>query len=266
MDILQAIILGLVQGFGEFLPISSSGHLVLIPWIFGWEDQGLSFDVALHFGTLVAVVGFFWKEWIAIFCAFFGIKSKFSEGKTYPTNFLLLLIAGTIPGAFFGFLFEDKVGTLLRSPWVIVITLIVFGGLLYLADLKAKLLKEANSITFKEMLLIGCAQAVALIPGTSRSGITITAGLALGFTRKDAAKLSFLLSTPIIFGATIFKLDDFLEVGIGIPEIVGILVSAVSGFVAIAGLLKFVEKVSYKVFFWYRFVLAIGIVLLIFGR
>ena len=199
MDILQAIVLGLVQGFGEFLPISSSGHLVLIPWIFGWEDQGLSFDVALHFGTLIAVVSFFWKEWLAIFCAFFGIRNKFCEGKKYPANFLLILIAGTIPGALLGFLFEDKVATLLRSPWIIVTTLITFGGLLYVADLKAKLLKETNSITFKQIFLIGCAQALALIPGTSRSGITITAGLALGFTRKGCRQTYLFCYQPQLF-------------------------------------------------------------------
>ncbi len=265
MEIFQAVVLGLIQGLGEFLPISSSGHLVLVPWVFGWEDQGLSFDVALHFGTLIAVIGFFWKEWLAIFCAFLGIKNDFCE-EEYPANFLLLLIAGTIPGAVLGFLFEEKVETILRSPWIIVMTLTLFGGLLYLADLRAKLSKETNTITLKGMFLIGCAQALALIPGTSRSGVTITAGLALGFTRKSAAKLSFLLSTPIIFGATIYKLKDLFASGVGAPEIVGILVSAISGFLAIAGLLKFVEKVSYKVFFWYRFALAIVIVLLILGR
>jgi undecaprenyl-diphosphatase len=266
MDIFQAIILGLIQGLGEFLPISSSGHLVLVPWVFSWEDQGLSFDVALHFGTLIAVVGFFWKEWIAIFSSFFGFQNKIANEKKYPANFLLLLIAGTIPGALAGFLFEEKIETILRSPWVVVTSLIFFGGLLYLADLKAKILKETNSVSLKEILLIGLAQALALIPGTSRSGITITAALAMGFTRKAAAKVSFLLSTPIIFGATVYKSKDLFETGFGTPELIGILVSAIAGFFAIAGLLKLVERVSYKVFFWYRVGLAAVIVLLIFAR
>lgn len=266
MDIFQAVVLGLIQGLGEFLPISSSGHLVLVPWVFDWDDQGLSFDVALHFGTLVAVVGFFWKEWVAIFSSFFGIQNKIADEKKYPANFLLLLMAGTIPGALAGFLFEEKIETVLRSPWVVVTSLILFGGLLYLADLKAKISKETNSVSLKEIVIIGFAQALALVPGTSRSGITITAALAMGFTRKAAAKVSFLLSTPIIFGATAYKSKDLLENGIGTPEIIGILVSAVAGFLAIAGLLKFVEKVSYKVFFWYRVGLAAVIILLIFGR
>lgn len=266
MDIFQAIILGLIQGLGEFLPISSSGHLVLTPWVFGWEDQGLAFDIALHFGTLIAVIGFFWKEWFAIFCAFFGIHHKLCEERKYPSNFLPLLVAGTVPGALLGFILEEKVATVLRSPWVIVTSLTIFGGLLYLADLKARKSKEMNLITLKDTLLIGFAQALAIIPGTSRSGITITVGLALGFGRKGAAKFSFLLATPIIFGATAFKAKDLLGAGIGTPEIVGIAVSAISGFFAIAGLLKFVEKVSYKVFFWYRIVLAAVIVLLIFIR
>lgn len=266
MDIFQAVILGLIQGLGEFLPISSSGHLILAPWVFGWEDQGLAFDIALHFGTLIAVVGFFWKEWFAIFAAFFGIHHKLCEERKYPPNFLPLLVAGTIPGAFLGFLFEEKVETILRSPWVVVTSLAIFGGLLYLADLKSKKSKEMNMITLKDTLLIGFAQALAIIPGTSRSGVTITVGLALGFGRKGAAKFSFLLATPIIFGAAMYKLKDLLGAGIGTPELVGIAVSAISGFLAIAGLLKFVEKVSYKVFFWYRIALAVVIALLIFIR
>ncbi|MBT3356314.1 undecaprenyl-diphosphatase UppP [bacterium] len=266
MDIFQAIILGLIQGLSEFLPISSSGHLALTPMIFNWEDQGLAFDVALHFGTLIAVIGFFYKEWIAIFCAFFGIQSKLVKEKKYPSHFLLLLIAGTIPAVVCGLLLEEKAETVFRDPWVIVGTLTIFGGLLYLADLRAKYSKEVNLITFKDAILIGFAQAIAIIPGTSRSGVTITAALAMGFSRKGAAKFSFLLSTPVIFGATVYKARDIFEVGFGTPEIIGIIVSAVSGFFAIAGLLKFVEKVSYKIFFWYRLVIAIAIALLILGR
>ncbi len=266
MDILQAIILGLIQGLGEFLPISSSGHLVIVPWLFGWKDQGLSFDVALHFGTLIAVVGYFWKEWVVIICSFFGWHYKLCEEQKYPSHFLPFLAAGTIPGALMGFLLEEKIATVLRNPWVIVVSLVFFGGLLYLADVKSKKFKETNLVKLRDAILIGCAQALAIIPGTSRSGVTITAALALGFDRKSAAKFSFLLSTPIVFGAAVYKSKDLIETGIGVPEVVGILVAAISGFLAIATLLKFVEKVSYKVFFWYRVVLAILIVGLIFVR
>lgn len=266
MDILQAIVLGLIQGLGEFLPISSSGHLVLTPWLFGWEDQGLSFDVALHFGTLIAVVGFFWREWVAIFCSFFGIKSKLCGEEKYPSHFLPFLVIGTIPGALLGFLLEEKVSTVLRSPYIVVASLIFFGGLLYLADLKSKKLKETKLIKLRDAILIGCAQALAIIPGTSRSGITITAALALGFDRKSAAKFSFLLSTPIVFGAAVYKSKDLITNGITNIEILGVLVAAISGFFAIAGLLKFVEKVSYKVFFWYRLLLALVILIVIFVR
>lgn len=263
MDISQSIVLGAVQGLGEFLPISSTAHLVLVPFFTGWEDPGLAFDVALHAGTLLAVVAFFWKDWLKIFQLAF-LKNKKSE--EYGNDILWLLVLATIPGALAGYFLEDYANTIFRSPWVIVFTLSFFGLLLYLFDKYAKRKREIGKISLKDALIIGLAQAAAIIPGVSRSGATITAGRALGFDRVSSARFSFLLSTPIIFGATLNQLPDMIEAGISGAMMVGIVISAVSGYLAIKYLIKFVQKSSYKVFFWYRMVLAMAIAAAIFWR
>ncbi len=255
MEIIQSIILGLVQGLGEFLPISSSGHLVLAPWIFGWADHGLSFDVALHLGTLFAVLIYFRKDLVEIF------RINKSSSSKYPKNFILLLIIATIPGALAGYFLESIAETVFRYPLVVALALVIFGFLLYLLDVKSEKAKKMKEVELKIAISVGLVQALAIIPGTSRSGVTITAGLAMGFTRKAAARFSFLLSIPIIFGATVFKLDDFVESGVGLAEILGIVVAGVSGYLAIAGLMKFIGRVSYKVFFLYRLILAAVIVM-----
>ena len=266
MDILQATILGIVQGITEFLPISSSGHLVLVPYFFGWEDPGLTFDVALHFGTLIAVVGYFWRDIVAISKfkiqnSKLQIKNKNEkEPKKYPENMLNLLIVATIPGAFAGYYFNDYAETIFRHPLLIATTFSLFGFLLFLADKKSKKYRGSGEINRIDAIIIGLVQAVAIIPGVSRSGITITAGLFRGLDRKSAARFSFLLSVPIIFGATLFQAKDFFQSSIGAVEIVGIIAAAVSGYLAIAGLIKFIEKTSYKIFFWYRLVLALLII------
>jgi undecaprenyl-diphosphatase len=291
MEIFQAIFLGIVQGFTEFLPISSSGHLILVPWFFGWEDSGLAFDVALHFGTLIAVVAYFWKDLIVIVRnGFSGIRSKKStftkasssaeanEDKSvdrqalnskpmtnknveYPKNLLWLLAIATVPGVFAGYFFESQAETILRSPLVIVFSLSIGGLLLYWADRRLRNVKPLKNITIKNTIFIGCAQALAIIPGVSRSGITMTAGLFSNLNRVAVAKFSFLMSIPVIFGAFVYKFNDFAGEGIGIVEIAGIIAAAVSGYLAIAGLIKFVEKTSYKIFFWYRLGLALLILL-----
>ncbi len=255
MEFFQLTILGVVQGLTEFLPISSSGHLILIPWFFGWEYQGLSLDVALHFGTLLAVVAYFWQDWLDIFQT--ALTKKKGQ---YPTNFLWILVVASIPGALAGFFLDDLAETVFRNPLVVAITLIFFGFWLYYFDKIGLKNKNEKKVFLKNALYIGIAQAVAIIPGTSRSGITIMAGLKIGLNRKSAARFSFLMSTPIIFGAAIFKLKDFLTIGIGVEQLVGIFLAFVSGYVAIAGLIRFVEKVSYKWFFWYRLILA-GLIL-----
>jgi undecaprenyl-diphosphatase len=275
MNLFQAIILGFVQGLGEFLPISSSGHLITFPWLFNFPDPGLSFDVALHFGTLIAIVLYFWRDFIEIVSASLSpsplgrrwLESRKAgreadEGKIpgYSPNLLWLLIIATIPGALFGLLLEKQAETIFRNPLLIAGTLFVVGLVLFLADKYAKHRKNINEITKKDALIIGFSQAFAIIPGISRAGATITSGLFLGLNRVSAARFSFLLSAPIIFGATIIKVPSFIKSGVGSYEIIAVVTAAVSGYLAIAWLLKFIEKVSYKIFFWYRLALAIVII------
>lgn len=265
MDIFQSIILGIVQGLGEFLPISSTAHLILIPYFFGWSDPGLSFDVALHVGTLIAVLSFFWKDWIIIFTNVITPKRpnvKISEA-SYPKNLLWLLAVASVPGAIFGFLFETQAEYIFRSPLLIAFTLSVVGLVLYLVDRYAKHKKDINNISIKDAIIIGLSQAVAIIPGVSRSGATMTTGLSLGLSREQAARFSFLLSTPIIFGAAILKVPHLLKAGITLPIVLGIIVAAVSGYFAIKYMLRFIQKVGYAPFFWYRLVLA-GIIIIVY--
>ena len=259
-EIIQSIILGVIQGVTEFLPISSSAHLVLTPWLFGWEDPGLTFNVALHVGTLVAVIVFFRKDWINIFAGFVGSNNqKNKQNQVYPKNMLWIILAATAPGVFAGYFFNQQAETLFRNPFIVATMLIFFGALLWWADRKSNQKKSIGKISLKDSLMIGLAQAIAIIPGVSRSGITITAGLRQGLSRKEAARFSFLLSTPIILGAAVFQMRDMLETGIGVPDLLGIIVAAISGYSAIFWLVKFVEKSSYKVFFWYRLILGVVI-------
>jgi len=266
---LQAIFLGILQGLGEFLPISSTAHLILAPWFFGWPDPGLSFDVALHVGTLVAVVAFFWRDWIDIFKSASNsmIRTKFgiSDAK-YPADLLWLLIIASVPGAIFGFLFDEKAETSLRNPLLIALTLGVIGLVLYLVDKYAVHKKEIGKITIKDSVIIGLSQAIAIIPGVSRSGATMTAGLSLGLSRESAARFSFLLSTPIIFGAALVKVPHLLKGGMSLPILLGILASAISGYFAIKYMLRFIQKVGYAPFFWYRLALAAIIATVYFAR
>ncbi len=263
MDIFQPVIFGLIQGLTEFLPISSSAHLILLPKFFNWTDPGLAFDVALHFGTLLAVISYFWKdilEIVNIALKQIGFKNgkinKVVENSKYNNKIVLFLVLATIPGAVTGYFLNDLAESTLRSSRLIIFTLVFFGGLLYWADKRSQKKRKINTLKLKDIVLIGCAQALAIIPGTSRSGATITAGLLLGLSRTEAARFSFLMSMPIIFGAVIYKTPDLIAGGIGLYEILGILASAISGYLAIAGLMKFINKVSYKVFFWYRIILA----------
>lgn len=273
-EILQSIILGVIQGLGEFLPISSTAHLILIPYFFNWKDPGLAFNVALHAGTLIAVLFYFWRDWLFIIKYSFNnkiidkiidkiIKDKDKKVKIYNKNFFYLLIIATIPGVLAGYFLEEKVETILRHPLIIAFTLSFVGFILYFVDRFMKHKKNIAEINFLEAFLIGLAQAIAIIPGVSRSGATIAAGLTMGLNRMEAARFSFLMSTPIIFGATIFKID-YLFYNFNIAIFSGIVVSALSGYLAIKCLIKFVEKSSYAVFFWYRLMLAVIIVIVYF--
>lgn len=269
-EILQSIVLGIVQGLGEFLPISSTAHLILIPYFFGWPDPGLEFDVALHAGTLIAVLAYFWKDWIEIFKLTFA-RYKIQDTMTrqnpnyqlpianYNNNILWFIIIATIPGVLAGYFMEEKAETVFRNPIVIALTLAIFGLILYLIDKYIQHRKNIGEVSLKDSIIIGLSQAVAIIPGVSRSGATITAGLASRLDRVSAARFSFLLSTPIIFGAAIFKLPYLFQEGISIPIFIGIVVSAASGYLAIKYLLKFITKVGYGIFFWYRLILAVAI-------
>lgn len=267
MSIINAIIFGIIQGLGEFLPISSSAHLVIFPWLFNFPDPGLAFDVALHFGTLIAVVLFFWRDWIEIIALAFGFSKniKITTALNYPKNTLWFLVLATIPGALAGFLLEKQAETIFRSPLLIAGTLIFAGLILYLVDKFSQKNKNFEKISSRNAFLIGLSQAVAIIPGISRSGATISTALALGFDRVSAARFSFLLSAPIIFGATVLKFPTLMH-NFNMLELIAILSSAISGFLAIAGLLKFIEKTSYKIFFWYRLVFAVIIILVFFSK
>ncbi|MGD0822264.1 MAG: undecaprenyl-diphosphate phosphatase [Desulfomonilia bacterium] len=248
MTLLQAIVLGLVQGLGEFLPISSSAHLVLVPWLFGWSDPGLTFDIALHIGTLVAVVIYFWKDWIRLIASGFGDAGS-REGRLF-----WYLVLASIPGAVAGLLLEKKAETVFRAPLLIAGMLIGMGILLYWADRKgAKNIEESN-ISLGASIIIGISQALALIPGVSRSGITMTAGLMTGLTRKAAARFSFLLSTPIIFGAAMVKLPYIIShpAMITMDFIMGMLVAGIIGIASIGFLLRYVLTKDFLPFVWYR--------------
>lgn len=260
MTYLHAILLGVVQGLGEFLPISSSAHLVITPWFFGFEDPGLTFDVALHFGTLIALLSFFWKDWVVLIggAARFIIKKEGRDKQSF--NLLLFLAAASVPGAIAGLALEDLAETVFRSPLLIAMNMAFMGAVLWIVDSKSGKIKKVNDVTFKDSIFVGISQALALVPGVSRSGITMTSGLLRGLTREAAARFSFLLAMPITFGACLLKVDDFLAGHPAGPEYVGIAVSALVGFLSIKYLLKFIQTYSFKVFVYYRFIFAAVVV------
>jgi len=257
VTIWQAVVMGIVQGLGEFLPISSSAHLALVPWLFRWHDPGLTFDIALHLGTLVAVIAYFWRDWVNL------IKGGLRGAGTTEGRLFWYLVIATIPGALIGFLLEDKAETVFRNPILIAGMLILLGVILFWADRRSKKLTDVNSITLGQSLLIGVSQALAIIPGVSRSGITMTTGLLFGLTREGAARFSFLLSAPVIFGAGLIKIPDIAANPgmINAPFLVGILVSAVSGAASIGFLLRYVQTKNYLPFVWYRFLLGATVLL-----
>lgn len=260
MTLIQTLVLGLVQGLGEFLPISSSAHLILTPWILNWEEHSLVFDVALHMGTLVAVLAYFFQDWLVL--AHDGLtRRRTQEGKMF-----WYLVVATIPGVIFGLTFEDLIETAFRNPLLIGIMLIVMGIILYLADHLSPAFKDFNRIGWKESIWIGVSQALAMIPGVSRSGITMTTGRILGLNRETAARFSFLLSTPIIFGAGLLQGMKLTMADITMPFIVGILVSAVVGYLTIKFLLRFLVTNSFLIFVVYRFILGTVVIVLFFMR
>jgi undecaprenyl-diphosphatase len=267
MSLFQAVVLAVVQGFTEFLPISSSAHLALAPWLFGWRDQGLVFDIALHFGTLAAVLVYFFRDWVQIVAQGLGMRWGPNEELRANPRLLWLLAAGTAPVAASGLLLEEYVETVLRHPLPIGFMLIAVGILMAVADRIGKRRKRLDQVSLSDCLVVGAAQAVAVVPGTSRSGITITAALFREFDRESAARLSFLLSTPAIGGAALLALKKLLEQGgippgMGAPFAVGVLTSAVTGCLVIRFFLRFLRRHSLKFFVYYRVIFGIIIIAL----
>jgi undecaprenyl-diphosphatase len=264
VNILHAVVLGALQGFAEVLPISSSAHLILVPWLLQWPESGLTFDVALHLGTFIALVLYFRQDIIEMAAAFFEAVASRSFG-TPAKQLPFLIIVATVPAAIVGKQFEHQVEEIFRSnPLLIASTLIVFGIILGVADSAGRKRLTLDEIRPASALTIGLFQCLALIPGVSRSGITITAALMLGFTRENAARFSFLLSLPIVAGAALLKGLHLAKHGIpageGLPMLIGIAVSAVTGYISVAFLLKFVQKHSISPFVWYRVIVG-GIVI-----
>ncbi|MCA9778804.1 MAG: undecaprenyl-diphosphatase UppP [Candidatus Eremiobacteraeota bacterium] len=258
-ELIHAAILGLTQGLAEFLPISSSAHLLIIPQIFGWSYLGKSFDVALHFGTLLALVAVF-REDIAALLRGTRALLPGQAAKPEETRLVKLLVVGCLPAGIIGLTFEKAIEQKLGGLLFMAAMLIVWGVLLELADRKgADHRRTIADLTFKDALIIGCAQAAALMPGTSRSGSTITVALFLGFSRTEAARFSFLLSLPVVAGASLLKgielATDASTLNILGPLLVGVLVSAVSGFLCIKYFLKYLQSNSFRPFVIYRIAL-----------
>jgi undecaprenyl-diphosphatase len=266
VTVFQALVLGIIQGLSEFLPISSSAHLALAPWILGWPDPGLAFDVALHFGTLLAVLWYFRAEWAALLVAAKDIVVRRRIESERERRVLFLIIA-TIPGAIAGLALEKQAESTFRDPKLVAIALIVMGVVLWAVDRFAARDRTVAQMRWTDALLIGLAQMFAIIPGVSRSGSTISAGRGLRFSREDAAVFSFLMSMPIIAAAAVLKMPHALrEQGLSAPMIVGVLASAVSGWLAITALLRLVSRHSYGVFAVYRVVLGVTVLIVVAHR
>lgn len=256
MDTIQAVTLALVQGFTEFLPISSSAHLILMPVIVGWKDQGLAFDVAVHVGTLLAVMWYYRRELWVMASDFFA--SLRGAPGTPDSKMVWYLIIGTIPVGLFGLLVEQNFESYLRNPLVIAGATIGFGLLLWLADKFGRESLADSGLAWKQALLIGAFQALALIPGTSRSGATITAGLFLGFKREFAARFSFLLSIPVILLAGSVKALELLQTPDEVAwkaVLIGTLVSALTAYLSIGWFLALLKRIGLLPFVIYRFLL-----------
>lgn len=256
MSIGEAVILGIVQGLGEFLPVSSSAHLVLVPWLMGWPYAGLTFDVALHLGTLLAVVCYFWRDWLVL------LADGLRRAPTVEGRLFWYVVVATVPGALFGYFLEEQAETVFREPLLIGSMLMIMGVVLYLVDSRAPKTRKLGQMGLGDSILIGVSQALAIIPGISRAGITMTAGRFLGLQREAAARFSFLLSAPIIFGAGLVQLSKITPSQINAPFLTGVLVSAVVGFLSIGFLLRYLTRHSFVIFVWYRLLLGAAVIII----
>ena len=250
MSLLEAIIYGILQGLGEFLPISSTAHITLAPWFFGWKDPGLAFDIALHLGTLAAVIIFFWKDWINL------IRAGLTDVKSPEGKLFWYIVLACVPGGVLGLIFEEHVETTFRNPLLIGIMLAVMGIVIYVADRFSRSEVELMDIGPKRSFLIGVSQALAMVPGVSRSGITMAAGRAMKIKREDAARFTFLLSTPFIFLSGVYKAKDLISVPVdAFPFMVAILTSVVVGLFSIIFLVEYLRRKGFGIFAVYRLVL-----------
>lgn len=250
--------LGVTQGLTEFLPVSSSGHLILVSSLFGWEDQGLAFDAGLHVGTLVVLLGYFWRDWYLMACSALGdLRRRGTPALSPPTETLLLIAIGSIPVALTGLLMDDWIAAHLREPWLVATTLGVFGVVMLTVDRRSQDRRPIGDIRLVDVVAIGLAQAFALVPGVSRSGATMTAGLARGLSRADAARFAFILGTPAFAGAALLELPELATTG-GAWEfaLIGACVASLVGLAAVHLLLGFLREQTLVVFVVYRFVLA----------
>ena len=267
MEIYQSVILGVVQGLTEFLPISSSAHLNIIPWMLGWINNSdfteafRGFDVALHFGTLLAIAIYFFKDWLNLIRS--GFAQAIKKKRTVEGRMFWYIVLATIPGGIIGFVLDKFLEDTLTGQLIIATALIVMGIVLYFVDKKSKSTTKYENMTLKQTFLIGLSQALAFIPGVSRSGITMTTARAMGVTRESAAKYSFMLSAPIVLAATVFKLKDFT---FNISFFIGVVTSFIVGFLVIKFLLNYLKKGSFKIFAIYRIVFGIVIIALLIIR
>jgi len=286
LPIFEAITLGIVQGLTEFLPVSSTAHLALVPWLVtrlglaNWSDPGLTFDVALHAGTLLAILLYFWRTWIQILSAAFGGRVvRFSEtgnsgGDLTPEEqqrerrLLWFMIAATVPAGLAGALLEKRIETSFRAPELVATMLIVVAIVMWLAERVGRFEKPLPQVTFADAMTVGVLQAFAVIPGVSRSGITISGGLFRNFTREAAARFSFLLSTPIIAGAALLKLHHVMKEGLppgmAAPFGVGMIVSAIVGYATISWFIRYLQMNTLRWFVVYRILL--GLLILALGH
>ncbi len=276
METLAAAILGTIQGLTEFLPISSSAHLILVPWLFGWKPEGLFFDVSLHFGTALAVVSYFWNDWVVLVRE---VLRGISQGNLLGNSQRRLawyLVVGTFPAMIVGLGFEKYITEHFRSPLITVVTLIVFGALLYYAEKAGRHTRSIDQLAWGDSIWIGVSQSLALIPGVSRSGITMTTAMLRDNDRGTSARFSFLLSTPVIVGAAVLEGWHFLKalrLSPGSTDalthqwsvlFVGTLCATITGFLSIRYFLRYIQKNSFLPFVVYRFLLAIVVLVFYF--
>ena len=263
-----AFVMGALQGVTEFLPVSSSAHLILLPWLFGWQDpliNSLTFDVALHVGTLAAVVAYFWSDWMALLKA---VPQLARPQQSQPAMMLLAVIIATIPAAIAGILFQDPIEAYLRSPLQIAVVLAVMGLVIAFIDGRSSATRELTTLTWRDAVWIGLAQTLALMPGVSRSGATMSAGRALQFDRAAAARFSFLLSMPITLAAVLIKIKDLLAVSGNdvVTMVIGIITSALVGWLVIDLMLQWIRRIGFGWFAYYRIVMAVVVIGLWFIR